>query len=91
MRGGNLEDPMAALIVAAKRHARELENEVREGEEIRVYGKPVNEPILGHNLELPPREDIRPRPVLIDELPCVSWAIVFLRSNNDFLQQILFE
>lgn len=72
LRGGYHEDPLAALIVAARRRARELENEVREGEEIRVYGKPAEEPILGHNIELPPREHIRPNPVLTDTLPYVS-------------------
>lgn len=79
---------MEALVVAARRHARELENEVREGEEIRVYGKPAEEPILGNNLQLPPREDIRPRPVLVDSMPCVRFSsityIVFIQIGLCF-------
>lgn len=77
MRGGNHEDPLAALIVAARRHARELENEVREGEEIRVYGEPTTEPILGNNLTLPEIEDIRPKPILAESVPFVS--VYFIR------------
>lgn len=72
---------MTALILAARRKARELESEVRKGEEIRVYGKSAEKAILGNNLEIPMRENIRPIPVLVDSLPYVS--LIHLK-NSDF-------
>lgn len=59
--GGNIEDPMMAMIMAANRRARELESEVRAGESLKVYGESLTEPILGKDLELPEQEAILPK------------------------------
>lgn len=58
--GGNIEDPVTAMIMAANRRARELENEVRAGESLKVYGESLTEPILGKDLVLPDQEAILP-------------------------------
>lgn len=65
---------MAALIVAARRRARELESEVRAGEALKVYGQSLVEPILGRDLMLPAQEEIQPNQTLDESMLYVRWS-----------------
>lgn len=67
-----MEDPMAALIVAARRKDRELLSEVRKGVDLKVYGRSLNEPLLGNDLVLPKQEEIQPNVTLDDSMRYVS-------------------
>lgn len=58
--------------MAARRRARELEVEVRPGVALKVYGKPLDEPMLGTNLRLPPPEASVPNYVLDMSMHTVS-------------------
>lgn len=71
-RAGIMEDAMAVLVQKARRRARELESEVRAGEALKVYGASLEEPILGHDTELPAQEEIRPMHKLDDSQLYVS-------------------
>lgn len=67
-----MEDPLSVLMAQSKRKAREMENEVREGQPLSVYGKPLDEPIEGLHSDLPPREPTLPTPILSENMNYVK-------------------
>lgn len=66
-----MTDPLTLMLFKAKRKTKELEDVVKEGEKMNVYGSPADEPILGTNLKLPASETVQINPTLDTSLPYV--------------------